>query len=361
MPRNVSWGTPGRTEHYLRPRGKWRFLSPALGLGAVLLVGLVGLHVVGYRSPVSPGSVSSPHAPIEARCQECHTTRQGASDIRCQRCHDPGGAGRLTNNAHILFGSRDLKKAAAAEHVECARCHVEHKGRTGKLGRVDETHCIACHTREGGTLDFRSFAKHPEFAALRSPSVEVPGLTFSHEEHMKAMKKEQGLAPAKSCGQCHQTSAATRDFEALSFDQHCATCHGKEGQLAVPVDPVPVEDVLSVDAVLALGVKGKALRNEEFEVGRGKIGKTVVHHRDEWVLFNIAKLSRELEPLAFTAERGALLARQSQIERRLALATPLAGIDRAGLAAARLRSRTSFRGSSADWRPREPASTPRPA
>ena len=44
------------------------------------------------------------------------------------------------------------------------------------------------------------------------------------------------------------------------------------------------------------------------------------------MLVNLRKLRRELDPEGFAAERGALLARQSQLHRRLALSAPLAGL-----------------------------------
>ena len=54
-------------------------------------------------------------------------------------------------------------------------------------------------------------------------------------------------------------------------------------------------------------------------------------HKDEWVLANLRKLRREAYPGEWAAERGALLARQNQLQRRLAQSTPLAGRDLEGL------------------------------
>src|SRR5262245_52929424 len=136
MPRQVSWGTPGRSLRYLIPRPKWAFLGPALAFGAIVLVILLGLYLVGYRRPIAPGAVISAHAAFESRCAECHTPSRGVANPRCQRCHDPAGAGRLTNSAHVLFGSGDVKKSAAAPDLACARCHVDHHGRAARLALV---------------------------------------------------------------------------------------------------------------------------------------------------------------------------------------------------------------------------------
>src|SRR6266581_2087873 len=231
MPRKVTWGTPGRTPHYLFPRGKWGFLLPALVLGGGLLAVLLLLQAAGARRPLAPGSVISRHAPIEARCEECHTPRTGASDLRCQRCHDPSGAGRLTNGVHVLFGSGDARLTAVDE-VQCAQCH------------------------------FRSFSGHPEFAVLRAKSAEAPGLKFGHDSaqpgkfagHLAEVAKTKGLRIERSCAECHQRSADQRDFSAVSFDLHCASCHAKDGSLGT-VDPVPQEDALPPDRIAALGVR----------------------------------------------------------------------------------------------------------
>jgi len=342
--RKVTWGTPGRTAHYLWPRGKWAFLLPAVVLGGGVLAVLLLLQAAGVRRPLAPGDVISRHAPIEARCEECHTTRRGASDLRCQRCHDPSGAGRLTNGVHVLFGSGDARKAAAAPTLACARCHVEHRGRDARLAAIDEVQCAQCH--------FRSFSRHPEFAVLRTRSAEAPGLKFGHDSaeparfagHLAAVAKAKGIRIERSCGECHQRSGVERDFVRVSFDLHCASCHAKDGSLGT-VDPVPQEDALPPEQIAALGVRGPWLgRADEFQVGRGKVGRSVVHHEDEWVLFNLRKLRREIDPEGWAAERGALLARLSQLQRRLAQATPLASLDQAALRARQQSIEAELRG-----------------
>lgn len=342
MARKVTWGTPGRTAHYLWPRGKWAFVLPASVLGGGLLALLMLLQAAGVRRPLAPGDVISRHAPIEARCEECHTARRGASDLRCQRCHDPSGAGRLTNGVHVLFGSGDARKAAAAPSLACARCHVEHRGRDARLAAVEEIQCAQCH--------FRSFSAHPEFAVLRAKSAEAPGLKFGHDSaepakfagHLADVAKKKGMRTERTCSECHQRSADRRDFIPVSFDLHCASCHAKDGSLGT-VDPVPQEDALPPDQIAALGVRA-AFRPDEFQVGRGKVGRSAVHHEDEWVVFNLRKLRREIDPEGWASEKGALLARLSQLQRRLVQATPLASLDQAALRARQQSIETELRG-----------------
>jgi hypothetical protein len=331
--RPVTWGTPGRSKEYVFPRKAYVLVSLALLLGLGLAVLLFGAQIVGWRGAVAPGSVISAHAPVESRCEECHAPRSGASNPRCQRCHDASGAGRLSNNAHVLFGSGDPKKAAAAPDLYCASCHVEHRGRQAKLRVVDEVQCVSCH--------FRSMRSHPEFAVLRAKSVEAPGLKYPHDCHVREIAKKGSCkdaafdpgptAAAATCATCHESMSGGRDLVPISFDRHCASCHQKEGSVG-SMDPVPQEDALPPDAIKALGVQADWLqRGDAFESNRGKISKTMLRHKDEWIVFNAWKLRRELDPEGYARERGALVARASQLQRRLALAVPLAELDREAL------------------------------
>jgi hypothetical protein len=326
MGRDVSWGTPGRSEHYLFPRGKWAYLAVSVLLGSAVAVFLLFLHVLGVRNPVSPGAVISQHAPIERRCEECHTPRTGASNLRCQRCHDPSGVGVLTNNTHVFWGSRDARKAAAAPNLPCAKCHVEHRGRGAHLAVVDEIQCRQCH--------FRGFSQHPEFAVFRGSFRGTPGIKFSHVEHIKAVVKERGLSvPGQTCVACHQQGPGDRDFRSVSFDRHCASCHGKNGLLEAGTEAVPKEDVLSLEEIRSQGVKGDWVQaSDDFEESPRTLSKGKVHHKDEWVLLNLRKLRREVDPDGWAQDRAQLLARLSQLERRLALAAPLAALSRDALA-----------------------------
>lgn len=324
MPRKPTLGTPTRSEHHPPLRRRWQFLYPsALAAGALGLI-LIAAHLMGARTALSPGSVTRAHGSIDASCEQCHTTGRGVSNARCQRCHDPSSAGRLTAAAHVLFGSGDPRKSAAAPDLACARCHVEHKGRRATISAVEDVQCAQCH--------FGGLRRHPEFAVLRAAAAEAPGMNFGHKKHIEDVMKQQGLTTAaQTCGSCHQKSRARRDFEPLSFDQHCASCHSKEGSVGA-VDPVPLTDVVDLDGLKARGIPAAAtLKPEEFEVGRGKIGRPSVRHRDPWVIFNLDKLRAESDPEAFAGERARVEARIASLERRLAAATPFAALDKAAL------------------------------
>lgn len=324
MPRKPTWGTPTRAEHHPPLRKKWQLLFPSAIAAVALAVILIGGHLVGARTTLSPGSVTGGHGNIDASCEQCHTTGRGVANVRCQRCHDPSSAGRLTASAHVLFGSGDPRKAAAAPDLACARCHVEHKGRRASISAVPDIQCARCH--------FGTLRRHPEFAVLKASTAEAPGMNFGHKKHMEEVMKAQAVtSPAQTCGSCHQKSAARRDFEPINFDQHCASCHSKQGSVGA-IDPVPLTDVVDLEGLRSRGIGAAAmLRPEEFETSRGKIARPSVRHRDPWVLFNLDKIRAESDPEAFAGERARIEARIASLERRLAAATPFAALDRTAL------------------------------
>jgi hypothetical protein len=321
MPRHVTSGTPSRAEHYppLRPRYAW--LRSALALGAAV----VGLYAVfeltGLRGPLSPARVSGAHSNYDSRCQACHVAFRGAVSLRCQRCHDTGGGGRLTQAAHVFFGSGDARKAAASERVACARCHVEHLGSQARLSAVDQSQCLACHAARrpaaaGQAFRISSLSNHPEFKVLRDNLRGDPRMLFSHKRHMKPMLKAGAASEWDSCTRCHVPDRRTgaRDFEPIVFETHCQRCH---------TDDLAMEAVVTADVQLDAGLRGAL---GAFNRTGDSIQRAGIRHKDEWVLFNLRKLQFELYPDAYAQDRAALLARASQLERRLYQADALAGL-----------------------------------
>ncbi len=321
MARLPTWGTPGKSEHYQTLRSKYTLLAAGLVLGMVVFFALAFFQLVGLRSPLSPGHVTSGHSGIDTRCEACHA-RRAASDLRCQRCHDGGGAGRLDLGAHVFFGSGDPHKATQAGRRACARCHVEHGGRNKRLANVDEAHCLECHAARnpqaaGQAFRIRSFDDHPEFKVLRDKLQGEPHLLFSHKRHMKEMIKEGAPGEWDACARCHAPEVQGRDLQRINYDQHCARCHS-ESELTM--EPVPAKDLL-VDVPLP-GAVGALNRSAD--------GTTVqrlgIRHKDDWVLYNLRRLQWEVYPEVYARDRGALLARASRLERRLYQAQPLSGL-----------------------------------
>ncbi len=342
MARRTTYGTPTRSEHYLRPRPALRLTLLALvALAAVAALFLLA-ELTGLRAPLSPGRVSVRHATWDSRCRECHVARRGVPNLRCQRCHDPGVGGRLDHPAHVLFGSLDEARAAAAPRLECARCHVEHRGER-PLTRVPETECLRCHDDAAQVARrIPRFSRHPEFQVLATGRRQATGLVYSHLTHVTQGKgkkagymvldkerRAQGVdSPARTCFECHERQPQEPDFQPISFEAHCVACHRAE----LKMDPVPSALVLGPDAPPVLTESGD-VRPDDFDAQGGQTLKLRVVHRDAWVQVNLRKLQSELDPAGFAATRAALAARRALLERRLILAQPPAARDAPALEA----------------------------
>lgn len=306
----MRWGTPARATRLppARPRGSLSTLS--FLAGACLLAVLLVAHAAGKRDLASPGPLTSRHAAVEARCQECHAVPARLPNRRCERCHDPAAGRRHASAEHARLAGTGGSSPGSHPDLHCGSCHVEHQGREARLSEVDGSHCASCH--------FSRPSSHPEFAALREGRAEDPGLLFSHLEHVRRVRERQGGGPSETCSSCH--ALAGPDFVEISFARHCASCHEKNGSLGAldPVLPAEVETPRSV---------------AEFQSSGERIVKVVVRHRDEWVLRSLARLRSEVEPEAVIEERGELGARLDRLRRRLAGLTPPAGLDLGALRA----------------------------
>ncbi|MEO6327000.1 MAG: cytochrome c3 family protein [Thermoanaerobaculia bacterium] len=327
MARIPNRGTPDKSKKYVFPSGAgWRlFILSLLGAAAVL-VGAALLHTVGVKSVADPGPLTSGHAKLQERCELCHATRR-ASDLRCERCHDPNTRNEYRVDAHAAFGllgaplppvttaSRDR---AAVTELRCADCHDDHRGRAFKPAAVDDRQCTRCHR-----TDTASLGKHVEFAIVRAKATPMRGLKITHERHvlealavilkkkaadLTAAEKDAGLKGdllQQTCQSCHVRTADQRNFEPISFPQHCAACHEKDGSVGA-TDPFPATDVVPAEKAPFVWAPAAA---QQLTARRDKLSKATLSHRDPWVLFNLAKIRRELDPAASLAERAVLLTR----------------------------------------------------
>jgi len=264
------------------PRSATRLRVVSIGGGTVLLGSLVAAYLVGATRLVSPGDVATAHAPIDAQCEQCHAPRSGVADLRCERCHDPAGSERLTNAAHVLFGSGDAAKADRAEVVACMQCHTDHRGRGFTLRGVDDRECAQCH-------GFGSLADHPEFAVVKAQVTTGLGLgprLFKHEAHILKVQQQLG----KSCDGCHVPTAGQSGFEPIGFDRHCASCHTTaDGYLGFRTTGVAATSGSVPTALLApLSVKvtGECAGNQTpcLKGDPDEVEVTHVRHRDAWML-----------------------------------------------------------------------------
>lgn len=272
---------------YLSARPRRRPLIAA-GLLCAAIVMTVALRAT-LDSPeiLAPGALSLSHAFLDGQCAQCHTPEAGVSDRQCQVCHDQEADGHFTLAAHLTTG-RAPGARVTNDSVTCATCHTEHLGRTPARQAVPNATCATCHL-------FGSIETHPDLPIDSGRLVE--GLRFSHAVHMGEVSRL-----GSDCEACHTIDPATAAFEPRSFDQDCASCHVRDGQLR-PIGGRPMPPVA---------------------------------HRDPTVLAELARLTGQLDPEGVGVARAALADARAELEQiRAARARggPRPAASRAALAA----------------------------
>jgi hypothetical protein len=180
------------------PLARWRRNLTLLCLASAL--GWLGLHAVkGSQTPYSPGPLTSPHAFLTNDCAACHKT--ASSDQQCLGCHD--------GPVHIGLEKNKLSWTRPA----CATCHVEHDGALRLAGAFDRG-CTRCHAGPRMATPVPSFAKHPEFAAVRL-GTDAGGLKFNHQQHIGDFNMK--------CADCHVPAGPL--MTQPNFETGCRRCH----------------------------------------------------------------------------------------------------------------------------------------
>jgi hypothetical protein len=223
----------------------------AFGLG-------LGLLARPATAQISPGELSQGHAKLEGsqNCLKCHDPAKGVSNEKCLACHDV-----LKRRVDAGLGLH-----ARPEYRDCAKCHVEHSGRTaalvwwGDIGREAFDHsltgyalagrhvsvaCEACHLPKLGDtfLGLRrdcaachpdvhrgQFARRVDAGRCDSCHTQTAWRPASGFDHSKTAYPLTGLHATVACTKCHQAvGGASQAAEALKFKgipyQSCASCH----------------------------------------------------------------------------------------------------------------------------------------
>jgi len=257
-------------------------------LGILLVVAAFS----GSHSAASPGPVWRGHSNFETTCASCHTPK--VVDARCERCHDPSATTRYENAGHVWFAKRDAAAVRKAAVLDCVECHTDHRGRSFEISPPDDRECRHCH--------FPSLSKHPEFALLKAGAQKEEGMQFSHKVHLKKVRE----AKLDECASCHEPTSDRRTYRPINFDLHCASCHLKGGSFG-PTDVFsPGAAILPQNADTSWAKSAPVERDEQ-----GRVWVTRVVHKDPWVLFNVWKTAREVDPEGKAA-------RSQELERRIA-------------------------------------------
>lgn len=284
---------------YLVPeRRLWLVLS-GLAAGAVVLLGLALLFWAGRPQAIASGPLSVHHALLADDCAACHT---GGEAEGCPVCHEPVGAANPTRSLAAHAGAHGGEPASEREEPECAECHPEHRGREAAITAVAEGRCLACHP-------IGSFARHPEFAVLREGAADDDRLSFAHGPHLERLLQDRSFEdPQRVCFECHLPTADGAGFEPLDFDLACGGCHlGRaSGTSPLPLAAPGIAGVETLEAIRARQTPGAGwafeTSPEEFRLQGGKLSKRPVRHRDPWLLYNLARVRRELAPEAALGE-----------------------------------------------------------
>ena len=294
--REPGTSSASRSKDLVYPNRSRLLVTIGLISAAVVFAGSTLLYLGGQRAVLSPGDVSAHHARSDLKCAQCHTAGSRVESLRCERCHDPSGSDRMLHSAHVLMGSGDRRLADNAAPLECATCHIDHRGREFAMTAVDDRACASCHA-------FRNLRSHPEFAAVRAQATAGVGIDFDHDRHILEAQKARG----ESCATCHEQTPDRRGFQPMSFDRQCASCHLKNGLFESETDFVAAELMLLPSEVPPGVASGSApiIRTNP----RGKRQAAGFRHRDPWMIYNAARLRRGIDREGDESERLALRAR----------------------------------------------------
>lgn len=214
--------------------------------------------------------VSNAHHGFERNCQACHTQSfstlhrlatfdnqvHSVTDQACQQCHAESSIDHVahadlsTTRLDTLSDSEQAALEQQFTQLGCVGCHQEHRG-LAELKQVRDVLCVTCHLDQESLsspfeLQFDSFFTHPELAIYRESSEsdssrhrslaltslvdgkrrDASNIKFNHHRHLdpelpNADRKVQQL----NCQDCHVLDAERRDFQPITFEQHCQSCH----------------------------------------------------------------------------------------------------------------------------------------
>jgi hypothetical protein len=174
-------------------------------INIVLIMGLPSLAA----AQLSPGKLARVHEKLEGvrQCTSCHELGDHSVGPKCLACH--------VEVATRVAAGRGLH--AAADHQNCASCHVEHQGRDFDLVHWPAGPAAFDHATAGWPLA----GAHRQLDCRRCHRAEMMrDLTLVRDRGKNPGRTYLGLGTA--CLDCH------RDEHRGQFEQACTTCHTQE-------------------------------------------------------------------------------------------------------------------------------------
>ncbi len=279
-----------------------RFFLYAVGAMGALFLGLLFALDVAFLdgNSIASGPISSNHANFGTDCASCHSPGQGVADAKCETCHEKYGndLGVHSYEAHYIYRSGDFQRIVpAVDEVGCAGCHQEHQGRSASLSLVEDAQCTSCHPY--GTFE----DGHPEFEFVSAALIDEANLKFPHTMHVQEIvRKERLVDTEKACLLCHNAEPDGKNFQPLSFDKHCDSCHlsSSDGTAFVNASVRAGPAARSLQEIQQTQLPGTRwsffVNPGEFQSRGNTIRKRPVYHEDPWVLENLRQIRRILYP-----------------------------------------------------------------
>ena len=276
-----------------------------LGAGGGLAILAVFLFNITMQrgTLISNGPLSSNHAIFGEDCSTCHTPLGDVTDDKCAVCHEKYGdeLGVHSFASHYLYRSGDFTRLVPSpKEVACIACHTEHVGLEAHITAVPDATCLPCH-------DFGSFDKHhPEFEFAAEGLADEANLKFSHAPHVLRVKERQALADVEqTCLYCHHPEPDGKNFQPISFDGNCDTCHltsSASTPWLLTGNPAAVgaPGVATLQTIQAQGAPGTRWADytnpDDFQQRGDRVRKRVLYHEDPWILENLKRLRGVLYP-----------------------------------------------------------------
>jgi predicted CXXCH cytochrome family protein len=228
------------------------------------------------------GEISDVHKTFADNCRACHEAPFTAvRDEACVSCHAD-----VPHHIDVR-----MVKVAALETTRCASCHAEHKGAQGTI-LTRESLCTDCHADikrvapQTALLNAGAFGKaHPQFRAslvadaaqkkivrvslaAEPKPVDHPNLKFPHQKHLHPKGWPRGMKKLV-CADCHTAEPGGGAMLPISFERHCASCHG-ESLKYDPLDPnatVPHGKPVEAQQIILDHYARIALEERKAEIG----------------------------------------------------------------------------------------------
>jgi thioredoxin reductase (NADPH) len=243
-------------------RQPWRTGWFIWGALAVLLFGLSAL--AAWHSAYSPGPLASPHT---AKTLATHAVATRAAGGSCSSCHSPvTSMDNQCLSCHRVPGFAEaISPAHAKAGMNCASCHVDHRGpdaRAGLMGAglmgaglMNDGVCLDCHTntapvKEGHRAGAVLGAPHPvthgypvvdgvwKWTGLNAAVWKAKGLPESWAqrpvaEQFHAVHRAVHMPAAgrgrMDCAVCHGEGTPKKEDRPLALLQTCSACHVSTG------------------------------------------------------------------------------------------------------------------------------------